>query len=93
MGINLVLSLVKTQGALIAVTVTTVRKAITIVLSFLLFRKPFSMNYLWGGSIIFFATYLNLYNKNREKCKFFLYRCIGRIKYRKSRINKFYRSI
>ncbi|RMZ94283.1 adenosine 3 -phospho 5 -phosphosulfate transporter 2 isoform X2 [Brachionus plicatilis] len=42
-GVNVVLTLVKRFGALIAVTVTTCRKAITIVLSFILFAKPFSM--------------------------------------------------
>jgi solute carrier family 35 (adenosine 3'-phospho 5'-phosphosulfate transporter), member B3 len=41
-GVNVVLTLVKSFGALTAVTVTTCRKALTIVLSFILFSKPFS---------------------------------------------------
>jgi adenosine 3'-phospho 5'-phosphosulfate transporter B3 len=41
-GVNVVLTLVKEFGALVAVTVTTCRKAITIVLSFILFAKPFT---------------------------------------------------
>jgi hypothetical protein len=41
-GLNVVLSLVNHFGALLAVTVTTCRKAITIWLSFLLFAKPFT---------------------------------------------------
>lgn len=41
-GINIVLHLVKNFGALIAVTVTTCRKAVTIVLSFIFFTKPFT---------------------------------------------------
>ncbi len=42
MGLNVVLTLVKHFGALIAVTVTTCRKAVTIMLSFVLFAKPFT---------------------------------------------------
>lgn len=67
LGVNVVLSLVRTSGALLAVTVTTVRKAITIILSFILFAKPFTIIYVWGGLIILLAIYLNLYNKNRSK--------------------------
>ncbi|VDN81810.1 unnamed protein product [Brugia pahangi] len=65
LGLNAVLSLVRTQGALTAVTVTTIRKAVTITLSFLFFSKPYVMQYLWGGLLILIAIYLNLYSKNR----------------------------
>ncbi|CAF1545762.1 unnamed protein product, partial [Rotaria sordida] len=41
LGIDIVLTLIKEYGALICVTVTTCRKAITIILSFTLFSKPF----------------------------------------------------
>ncbi|VVC42445.1 Hypothetical protein CINCED_3A004527 [Cinara cedri] len=42
-GVQAVLALIRTCGALVAVTVTTCRKAITIVISFLLFSKPFTL--------------------------------------------------
>lgn len=42
LGIQIVLTLVRTCGAFVAVTVTTCRKAVTIILSFLLFSKPFT---------------------------------------------------
>ncbi|KAM3174115.1 hypothetical protein ACTXT7_011189 [Hymenolepis weldensis] len=42
-GLQFVLLLVHHFGALPAVTVTTLRKAVTIVLSFLVFQKPFSV--------------------------------------------------
>lgn len=42
LGINVVLHLVNHFSALIAVTVTTCRKAVTIVLSFVFFTKPFT---------------------------------------------------
>ncbi|KAJ7395818.1 hypothetical protein BTVI_151141 [Pitangus sulphuratus] len=44
-GISFVLALIKIFGALLAVTVTTGRKAMTIVLSFLFFAKPFTLHY------------------------------------------------
>ncbi len=46
LGIDIVLTLIKDYGALICVTVTTCRKAITIVLSFTLFSKPFVFEYV-----------------------------------------------
>ncbi|VDO50230.1 unnamed protein product [Onchocerca flexuosa] len=66
LGLNAVLSLVRTQGAFTAVTITTIRKAVTITLSFLFFSKPFVSQYLWGGLLILIAIYLNFYNKNRS---------------------------
>ncbi|CAD5229189.1 unnamed protein product [Bursaphelenchus okinawaensis] len=66
-GINVVLTLVRTYGALIAVTVTTMRKAVTIVLSFIFFTKPFTLNYLWSAALVLIAIYLNIYSKNKNK--------------------------
>jgi len=64
LGVNVVLTLVASFGALVAVTVTTCRKAVTIVLSFLLFAKPFSAAYAWSGSLVLIGIYLNIYSKN-----------------------------
>lgn len=66
-GVNVVLNLVKMYGALIAVTVTTCRKGVTMVLSFLLFTKPFTMQYVWSGFIVLVGIYLNVYSKNRAQ--------------------------
>ncbi|KAF7638265.1 hypothetical protein Mgra_00002239 [Meloidogyne graminicola] len=65
-GVNLVLTLVRISGALVAVTVTTMRKAITIIFSFYLFSKPFTQQYVWAGLIVLLAIYLNIYNKNKH---------------------------
>ncbi|KAK7501100.1 hypothetical protein BaRGS_00007585 [Batillaria attramentaria] len=65
LGLNIVLTLVKTFGALMAVTVTTCRKAVTIVMSFMFFTKPFTFQYLWSGLIVVLGIYLNLYSKNK----------------------------
>merc|ERR1712066_1037455 len=44
-GMQAVLSLVRTFGA---VTVTSMRKAVSVVISFILFSKPFTLQYLFG---------------------------------------------
>ncbi|KHJ87618.1 UAA transporter family protein [Oesophagostomum dentatum] len=67
LGVNVVLTLIKVCGALVAVTVTTLRKALTITLSFILFSKPFTVDYVWAGLVILLAIYLNLYSKNKRK--------------------------
>ncbi|XP_076812474.1 adenosine 3'-phospho 5'-phosphosulfate transporter 2-like [Clavelina lepadiformis] len=66
-GIQFVLHLVRTFGALLAVTVTTCRKAVTMVLSFLLFAKPFTMQYVWSGLLVLLGILLNVYSKNKSK--------------------------
>lgn len=66
-GVNFVLALVKEYGALTAVTVTTLRKAVTMVLSFVIFPKPFTIGYVWGGLILLAGLALNTANKRRSK--------------------------
>ncbi|XP_057679733.1 adenosine 3'-phospho 5'-phosphosulfate transporter 2 isoform X2 [Corythoichthys intestinalis] len=69
-GISFVLALIKLFDALVAVTVTTGRKAMSIVLSFVFFTKPFTFQYIWGGLLVLFGIFLNVYSKNRDKMKF-----------------------
>lgn len=64
-GLYIVLTLVKSFGALVAVTVTTCRKAVTIILSFMFFTKPFTYQYVWSGLIVVLGIYLNIYSKNK----------------------------
>ncbi|XP_012364650.1 adenosine 3'-phospho 5'-phosphosulfate transporter 2 isoform X1 [Nomascus leucogenys] len=68
-GISFVLALIKIFGALIAVTVTTGRKAMTIVLSFIFFAKPFTFQYVWSGSLVVLGIFLNVYSKNMDKIR------------------------
>jgi len=65
LGIDIVLTLIKDYGALICVTVTTCRKAITIILSFILFSKPFVFDYAWSGLIVVIGIYLNVYSRHQ----------------------------
>ncbi|XP_061447635.1 adenosine 3'-phospho 5'-phosphosulfate transporter 2 isoform X2 [Rhineura floridana] len=68
-GISFVLALIKIFGALLAVTVTTGRKAMTIVLSFLFFAKPFTLQYVWSGLVVVLGIFLNVYSKNMDKIR------------------------
>lgn len=51
LGIQIVLTLVQTSGALVAVTVTTCRKAVTIIMSFVFFTKPFTIEWVLSKSV------------------------------------------
>lgn len=63
LGLQAVLTLLRICGAPITVTVTTMRKALSIVFSFVLFSKPFVFQYLWSGMLVVLAIYMNLYSK------------------------------
>ena len=66
LGVQVVLTLVKSCGAFAAATVTTCRKAVSIVLSFMFFSKPFTIGYFWSGLLVLFGIYLNIYAKNNR---------------------------
>jgi adenosine 3'-phospho 5'-phosphosulfate transporter B3 len=84
LGIQIVLTLVRTCGAFVAVTVTTCRKAVTIIVSFLFFSKPFTFQYLWSGLLVVLGIYLNLYSKRHpltlSDLEVMIERCIRTIK-------------
>ncbi|XP_046395934.1 adenosine 3'-phospho 5'-phosphosulfate transporter 2 [Ischnura elegans] len=67
LGVQVVLTLVRTCGAFAAATVTTCRKAVTIVISFLFFQKPFTFQYVWSGLLVVLGIYLNIYSKNQDR--------------------------
>ncbi len=53
------LGLVRHFGALAAVTVTSFRKMLSILLSFVVFTKPFSATYVVGGVLVLAGIYAN----------------------------------
>lgn len=59
------MSLVKEFGGIVTVLVGNTRKAITIVLSFLLFPKPVSWLYVLGGVFVFGSLCANAYMKEK----------------------------
>jgi len=57
------MSLVQEYGGIVTVLVGNTRKAITIVLSFLLFPKPMSNLYIYGGLMVFGSLVGNAFMK------------------------------
>ena len=66
LGVQVVLTMVRQFGAFTAVAVTSMRKALSIVISFILFSKPFTPNYVYGGLIVLLGIYLNLVAKDKK---------------------------
>lgn len=60
------MALVKEFGGITTVLVGNTRKAITIVLSFLLFPKPTSLLYFGGGVLVFGSLIGNAYMKDQS---------------------------
>jgi len=53
--------------------VTSLRKGLSVVISFVLFSKPFNLQYLAGGLIVLLGIYLNVASKNRIDLKLLYY--------------------
>jgi len=71
-GILFVLGLVRISSALTTVIVTSCRKALTVVFSFILFAKPFSLLYVAGFATFFTGVALNVYSKNSKQVDEFI---------------------
>ena len=63
--------MVKSYGALPTVTVTALRKVLTIVMSFFLFEKPFTMQYVWSGLLVLLGISFNIYRLVKQRSVFF----------------------
>ena len=79
LGMQIVLTLVRTFGAFITVTVTSFRKALSIVISFLLFSKPFTIQYVYSGILVLLGVYMNLLSKETKSmdARAVLMKCIN----------------
>ncbi|KAM3568537.1 hypothetical protein VYU27_009337, partial [Nannochloropsis oceanica] len=67
LAISLHMTMVQSFGSVAAVLVGNSRKTMTICLSFLLFPKPFSPLYVWGGMLVLGGLTGSAYMKAREK--------------------------
>jgi len=65
-AINFHMALVQEFGGIVTVLVGNTRKAITIVLSFILFPKPSSILYVFGGIFVFGSLVGNAFMKERQ---------------------------
>ena len=70
-GVIFVLSMVKSYGALPTVTVTALRKVLTIVMSFFFFEKPFTMQYVWSGLLVLLGISFNIYRLVKQRSVLF----------------------
>ena len=68
-GENFVMIMVKTYGALVTVTTTSMRKAVTIMFSFILFPKPVNSSYMLGVFLVLAGMVMNIYVKKGGKDK------------------------
>jgi adenosine 3'-phospho 5'-phosphosulfate transporter B3 len=59
------MQLVKEFGGIVTVLVGNMRKAVTIVLSFILFPKPMSILYVFGGILVFGSLVANAIMKEK----------------------------
>jgi len=66
-GVLCFATLIKRFDVVVATVVTTIRKILTIVLSFLLFPKPFSIKYLYGGLVFSIGLFIQVYQKQSKK--------------------------
>lgn len=66
-GLQFLMALVNLSGAFHTVVVTTCRKAITIILSFIFFEKPFVIQYVWSGMIVVLGIFANFYAREQQK--------------------------
>jgi len=65
-GLQFYLLFIKNFGAVLTIFVACCRKIITLLLSWILFPKPFTQMYFWGGLCVMVAIVLNLYVNNTK---------------------------
>ena len=72
LGIKVVLTMVRQFGAFTSVAVTSIRKAFSIAISFILFSKPFTSDYVVGGLIVLCGIYMNFVAKDKKNIEIIL---------------------
>jgi len=66
-GLHFVLGLIKIFGSYVAMTVTSCRKVVSIVLSFILFPKQLTSYFLLSSILIFTGLFVHICAKNTQK--------------------------
>jgi len=69
LGVLCFVTTIKHFGVVTATAVTTVRKILSIVVSFLMFPKPFSLKYLYGFLFFCISVGLSFYHTKQQKQK------------------------
>lgn len=76
-GANFVLVMIKLFGAFVTTTVTSCRKFITLILSFFIFPKPFTIHYLIATSLVVIGLSAHIYSKNSDAIDPYLNKWFG----------------
>ena len=63
-GVTAVFLLIQEEGVVIAVTVTSARKAFTVLFSYMIFPKPISSVHVLATLLFFMGVWLNIISKN-----------------------------
>eukprot|EP01027_Heterolobosea_sp_BB2_P014210 GEZU01020436.1.p1 GENE.GEZU01020436.1~~GEZU01020436.1.p1 ORF type:complete len:139 (+),score=31.71 GEZU01020436.1:119-535(+) len=71
-GSNFFFAMMKEFGVLVSVTTTSCRKVVTLLLSFVLFPKPFGISFLASAALVFAGVGMNIYSKNREAVRMYM---------------------
>src|SRR5690349_15456925 len=66
-GVLCFVGTIKRFGVVAATTVTTVRKILSVIVSFVMFPKPFSNAYVVACAVFCIGTWLNLRSKQSSK--------------------------
>lgn len=65
-GVSAVFLLIQEHGVVVAVTVTSARKAATILFSYMIFPKPISSIHVFASLVFFIGVWLNIISKNQK---------------------------
>lgn len=76
-GANFVLVTIKLFGAFLTTTITSCRKFITLILSFFIFPKPFTIHYLIATILVVIGICAHIYAKNTELIDQYLHKWFG----------------
>jgi len=66
-GLHFVLGLIKIFGSYVAMTVTSCRKVVSILLSFILFPKQITSYFILSSILIFTGLFVHICAKNTQK--------------------------
>ena len=69
MGVLCFMAMIKSFGVVAATSVTTVRKIVSILLSFVLFPKAWSSKYMWGGVMFGASLLLSVMDQRYKRAK------------------------
>lgn len=66
-GVQFVHTMTKLYGILATLTATSTRKVLSILISYLIFPKPFLFSHFLAIVLVFTGVFLRIYNKNRKE--------------------------